>query len=884
VIDTELAQGINDYLGKTSATACPETEHLINPEFELWERVDDTRSTQPFIEIGDNIRDMAFSPDGTLAYVLDQELKKSLVVIDAGCGQIQQKIPLKFSPQAFAISPDGTRAYVTDGRRIEVVDLTTNQPLADTFDLQLNPSSEQNVNDLVVSPDGARLYTVSLSVTPKANAIHVIDTASLESELTGGPKSPATRSVKKASADTEQVTAPVALAVSPEGGLLYLAIARDHVDGMVKVIDTAAFVAAQADIPVVGSPTDIALTPDGVRAVVSNVVDATKGNATVIETATGTSTTIDFVVRAVGVAISPDGALAYVFKGDHSVLVMDIDRAAEIETFSVPKVAPDATAEAIAICPIGDLLYTGHEDDAGNGFISPVQFGTRRPAEWQLTSGVVSPFCLALPFHLTAILGPDAQQSAMSQVTPVAQSCTYEFSFYAIASDSDADELPAMAEVIWLSSQCGFVGSEKVEITRLDAAPVFAAGTPPGRALFAASPTGGAGSMALHRKRLTPPAGADQAEIRFTAPSDGAAAIDRVSFMATSEASANSDFALQENGRLKDWTVLPAVAPGFAILSVDGEIHFRNASAATFELVQTVPAKGDQHFTVEIVGRTVASAASGENLRVEVRWLNAERTPTGSPAVIEVLADGLASSVGSGTTPKDATQAEIHLIVPGRTTQVVKCVSLRFSKQTIVPLTFRAESPGELTVSDVRVAFEQVEPTPPPIPDRGLCIPTSPGCEPGKGSGDSCFCHQCETDKTMVDKKPVVTSSSRPGVTGKCDTCGTKLLRMGGARVPGAEPFSAVGRSAVLQPRVIVSAVATRRTLVSAAARAPASLTDIPGIGEARARQLSEIGIDSVEKLAAATPETVAKIRFITLDMAARLVSESKATIKDVNQ
>jgi predicted flap endonuclease-1-like 5' DNA nuclease len=54
-------------------------------------------------------------------------------------------------------------------------------------------------------------------------------------------------------------------------------------------------------------------------------------------------------------------------------------------------------------------------------------------------------------------------------------------------------------------------------------------------------------------------------------------------------------------------------------------------------------------------------------------------------------------------------------------------------------------------------------------------------------------------------------------------------------------------------------------------------LTDIRGIGRARAKQLTDVGIDSVEKLAASTPERVAEIRFITKTIAAQIIEQAKS-------
>lgn len=875
-LDTELAQGLNEYLAKAAPATCPETEHLINPEFEQWLRVGDKLISQPAIDIDSPIRAVAFAPNGALAYVLDQSKKKDLlVVVDVDCGQVKEKISLTIdNPKAFVVSPDGARAYITNGKRIQVVNLTANQVLAEVFDLQLNPTgSEAVVNDLAVSPDGARLYVASLNSSTSQNGIRVIDTAKLEQQLTSGLSVAGLLNLKNVPAVSAQQGSPIAIAVSPDGSLLYMVILQmPSTNGVVQIIDTTTFAAPGPDIAAGSLPKAIALTPDGERAI---VVNGGAGNVSVIETATRTSATISVGPSPVDVGVSPDGTRAYVLESDNSISVIDLGRQVVTENFKfVPgSITPAPAAVALALSLQGDQIYVAH--NGHNSFVSPIQFGTRRPAEWQITSGMVRPFCLPPSFHLVAVLGSDPKPSAMSQVVPVAESCLYEFSFQGIAIESDSNEPPAMAEVLWLGRDCGLLRADQVPIKLREVAPVD---TPPPRAvLFAAGAADRTASLELHRVRLTAPAGADQAEVRFTVPSNAAGAIDQVSLIATSEVATNADFKLQEDGRLAGWTLSPGVAPGFAVLAADDGTQLRNAGAVTAELVQTVEAKSGAPFTLEFEGKAVAGSTLQKSQRVELRWLNAAGASTGSPTVIEILPDGLASSVGSGTAPADATQAEIHLIVPAGTTQVVKRVSLRFSTPTIVPVTFIAEAPGELTVSGVRVAFEQVEATAPAVPDRGLCIPTPPGRGPGETSGDSCFCHHCESEQPIVEQKAVVTSAGRPSLTGKCATCGTKLLRQGGPRVVGAEPFSLRTTSTTTQPAVIHPLISRReRSAGNAEAIAAIPLTAIRGIGQARAKQLAEIGIDSVEKLAASTPEIVARIKFITLEMATQLVVQAK--------
>jgi predicted flap endonuclease-1-like 5' DNA nuclease len=59
-----------------------------------------------------------------------------------------------------------------------------------------------------------------------------------------------------------------------------------------------------------------------------------------------------------------------------------------------------------------------------------------------------------------------------------------------------------------------------------------------------------------------------------------------------------------------------------------------------------------------------------------------------------------------------------------------------------------------------------------------------------------------------------------------------------------------------------------------------AVLTDIRGIGEPRAKQLIDAGIDSVAKLAASSPDSVAQIKFITPTMASNLIEQAKRLIE----
>jgi predicted flap endonuclease-1-like 5' DNA nuclease len=197
----------------------------------------------------------------------------------------------------------------------------------------------------------------------------------------------------------------------------------------------------------------------------------------------------------------------------------------------------------------------------------------------------------------------------------------------------------------------------------------------------------------------------------------------------------------------------------------------------------------------------------------------------------------------------------------------VKRFSLRYERFTIVPVKFIAESPGDLNLSQVRVGFERVEPKAPPIPAGMLCKPL------GQQKGHGCYCAHCQEETEMIETEQTMTPAGRPATKGRCANCSSEVVSIGG---PTARPQAAIARQ-TMEPRPVVVRPVTVTSALPQTAAQVRRLTDIHGIGEPRARQLGEIGIDSVEKLAAATPETVLKIKFITHEMATRIIAEAKS-------
>jgi hypothetical protein len=278
------------------------------------------------------------------------------------------------------------------------------------------------------------------------------------------------------------------------------------------------------------------------------------------------------------------------------------------------------------------------------------------------------------------------------------------------------------------------------------------------------------------------PAGAEQAEVRFHVPEGVAAVIDQVSLMATTEALANADLSLQQERGLAEWDLRAGMAAGVTTAAGKNGRQLRNASAETAEWVQAVPVKDSQPFELELCGRTFTRVMARDNPRLELRWFKSDRSAIGAPVVLEIPPFSFDSALARGVSPVGTSEAELHLVVPSGTTLEIRRISLRFSTTTPVPATFIAQAPGELTVSNWRVALERAEASAPLTLETGLCSPTPPGRQPGENPSDSCFCPCCETERILTDIAPTKTRAGRPAWVGRCTSCGAELVLVGRVR------------------------------------------------------------------------------------------------------
>jgi YVTN family beta-propeller protein len=121
--------------------------------------------------VGSNPQFVAFSPDGTKAYVLNYNNGGigSVSVINTANNTVTATIAVDSGPNSMAFTPDGTKAYVVnkaDGT-ISVINTANNTVTATINNVGALPHS------IAINPDGSKAY-VSIQ---GSNRVQVIDTS-----------------------------------------------------------------------------------------------------------------------------------------------------------------------------------------------------------------------------------------------------------------------------------------------------------------------------------------------------------------------------------------------------------------------------------------------------------------------------------------------------------------------------------------------------------------------------------------------------------------------------------------------------------------------------------------------------------------------------------
>ena len=207
--------------------------------------------------------------DGTHAFVAEFGLG-TLGIIDLAAGELLARISVDAFPSGLALSRDGQRLLVTHlfTGRLTVIDLQTS-----TVRGTVSTGADTNLSQFIaIAPDGKKAYlpqtrsnstnTNLLFDTTIFPVVNVVDLAKLQLLVR-----------ERVTLDTadEPVNMPFAVALSPDGKILYLANAGSD---DVSVIDLNANTGL-AHLTVGANPRGIAITPDGSRIFVNNVLDGT---------------------------------------------------------------------------------------------------------------------------------------------------------------------------------------------------------------------------------------------------------------------------------------------------------------------------------------------------------------------------------------------------------------------------------------------------------------------------------------------------------------------------------------------------------------------------------------------------------------------------------
>lgn len=829
----ELADGYNTYLEKAASVPCPSGEHLLNPDFEEWAVLGEALGSPVRIPlgffgpastvaggfVGSRPTALALSPDGNWAYLASLAGNQALLHwVDLASDSMVHSMGLDSPVAGLAVSPDGSRIYAADQNRIAVIDAESGQVVG--------PGVEIAAEILVASRRW--LFAVGQQVV----GVKFIDPAALEQ----GPASEIPTVV------TESV--PAAMALSADGQRLFVVAAKFQAGNVLQVIDVASR-QLLGEFELKTLPRGIALSPDGSTAWVAggdseaalSRIDLESGAVTRMLTLNGS---------ARGVALSADGRRLFATTQEQAqggLTVIDTSRNRVSQTLAL-----GSSADHLAVTPQADRIVVTESRDNGNAlYIIPS--GTRVPVDWALTSGQVRLTSRPGQPGRIAQLGTrsdegDPSATAISQLSPVAPSCPFDFSFSAIAVNAP----DAVAEVHWIGQDCGPIRTDRVPIRSIQPPPLSS--PPEEEQTIPTSPL-------LHGRRLNSPPGAVQAEVRFLVPPGGEAFLSRASLTATSEAVENSRLRLAERNLPAGWTAA-GEAGRLSFQPGETAAELVNDGFEAVELRQTVPVEDQAEFLLQ--ARSLQLSANGEAPRLELRWLDADGQPLEAPPERLTFASAdFVAAARRGMPPEGASSAQLSLLLPPRSRLTVEQISLTFEEALEVPLTFIAQSPGELTVAEPRVAFDRFPPPRTPLTESGLCSPTPPGLEPGEKC-EECYCACCRSMVKPRGMQPAVTSSGRSAQAGSCPRCRAPVVRMGGAPGPAASSaFRRLPPSSHRLPLLTARERIFQEDRPSVAENPPPFLlTDIQGIGNARSRRLSEAGIETVEQLAAASPGRVA--------------------------
>lgn len=758
----ELGPAVTAAAAAAGPAPHPTGELLTDGALREWTSVGRDLGTPASLRTSGDATALAVSPDGTTAWIGTSAVVADVIVpaveaVDLACGERTPPIPLpRVEPAAgatgvtgvtvLAVHPGGRRLYAGVGAVLAVVD-----PDAGTAAAVPLP---RRVTGLATSPSGDLLYVAFDERAPgDVPALVAYATDALDDvALTGADPA----SARRATADLPDGLRPLALATpgtgptatgtsstssgtgptgtGPTASVAVLCDRADQAAGSAVLLFGAALdrVAEPVELHA-GLPRALALSRSGsqVAVVSASAGDGDPSRLVLVDLASpGTPAGVDLDGEPVAVALDPDEPIAYAALQGGTVVPVDLGPSpvaragvdAQVGTVAGLAVVGDGAAVALASRPSVDtgVHLIGSHDQA----VTVIPVGVPVPQAWTVVSGRVRPWC-APGYGRATLLGalpretPDQRSTVLAQVVPAPAGAPVELGFDALADRSPRG--PAcVAEVRWLGSGCSPGRVDTVPIREVDPADPAAAGRAGDPAL----------RLLRHGARLTAPADAAQAEVRFVVPPGRIAAVGGVSLAAV--AGALADPGLR---RLADGTGGASSGPGWTVVSggpptvdlVDDAVRLSagGRQELVLEQVTAVPAAAD--VTLTLRGRP---AVGPDPVRVELRWTTAAAAPTGVPGeAVLVLPSGpgdLDLVAGRTRVPEGIAAAAVRVVVPAGGSLDVQEIGLDAVNAVPVPWRFTAQAPGQLAVREVTVRYD-VRPVPPPgAPTSGRCPPSAP--------------------------------------------------------------------------------------------------------------------------------------------------------------
>lgn len=279
----------------------------------------DTQRAISSVPVDHVVKSLAVSPDGRTVYASTVE---GIVLIDAATmAPIGEFIPVHGGSE-IAVSPDGTRAYVANDefKRVVPIDLTTNSAEPPVL-LTGTP------NDIVYAPDGATVW-VAVEENQNLTPIDVVtDTPGVPIDL-GVP--------------------PFRIDISPDGAFVYATVyGAGSEEPVLQPVDLGHRIAG----PPIALPDNVVaqyvvVAPTGT---VAYVTDGSGGQVTPVDLTTRSARPPIPCTLPLGIALTPDGAGAYVTSTGLDNVLIPVDLVRGVAEPGIPVgVAPRDVALFVA--------------------------------------------------------------------------------------------------------------------------------------------------------------------------------------------------------------------------------------------------------------------------------------------------------------------------------------------------------------------------------------------------------------------------------------------------------------------------------------------------------------------------------------------------------